>query len=247
MRPSLLAPEHGGAGGSLLWTARMPWSLVGRAEPPSGMMNAFRRPQGHPRHPVPPSRPERSQVRSRPGPKAGNRPAHTGRAAITRSRPPARRPLHLRCATSGNYQLPGCSKGELTGRFPGPIANLDREWRWAVRKSGKARSRCGAGNEPWQNPPGMARYPGPRRPAARAQGHAGPPARHQPGEVGTLPPMAPASPGVRGALAQLAEQRTFNPSVQGSIPWRPTSPLAGQARLNELDGQRDHRLNRIAA
>jgi hypothetical protein len=26
-----------------------------------------------------------------------------------------------------------------------------------------------------------------------------------------------------GALAQLAELRTFNPSVQGSSPWRPTS------------------------
>jgi hypothetical protein len=30
-------------------------------------------------------------------------------------------------------------------------------------------------------------------------------------------------PGARGALAQLAEQRTFNPRVLGSIPRRPTS------------------------
>ena len=29
--------------------------------------------------------------------------------------------------------------------------------------------------------------------------------------------------GVLGLLAQLAEQRTFNPRVQGSIPWRPTT------------------------
>jgi hypothetical protein len=28
-----------------------------------------------------------------------------------------------------------------------------------------------------------------------------------------------------GPLAQLVEQRTFNPLVQGSSPWRPTSPL----------------------
>jgi hypothetical protein len=27
---------------------------------------------------------------------------------------------------------------------------------------------------------------------------------------------------IYGPLAQLAEQRTFNPRVQGSIPWRPT-------------------------
>ena len=25
-----------------------------------------------------------------------------------------------------------------------------------------------------------------------------------------------------GSLAQLVERRTFNPQVQGSIPWRPT-------------------------
>src|SRR5262249_55424400 len=30
-----------------------------------------------------------------------------------------------------------------------------------------------------------------------------------------------------GPLAQLAEQRTFNPWVLGSIPRRPTKPLAG--------------------
>ena len=28
-----------------------------------------------------------------------------------------------------------------------------------------------------------------------------------------------------GSLAQLVEQRTFNPQVQGSSPWRPTAEL----------------------
>src|SRR5690606_11947129 len=31
-----------------------------------------------------------------------------------------------------------------------------------------------------------------------------------------------------GPLAQLAEQRTFNPRVQGSSPWRPTTPRVGR-------------------
>src|SRR6266536_3420236 len=42
-------------------------------------------------------------------------------------------------------------------------------------------------------------------------------------EVGTLRARAPKG-WRRGALAQLAEQRAFNPLVQGSIPWRPTKP-----------------------
>ena len=34
-----------------------------------------------------------------------------------------------------------------------------------------------------------------------------------------------------GPLAQSAEQRTFNPWVQGSIPWRPTTPCLRAAQL----------------
>jgi len=34
-----------------------------------------------------------------------------------------------------------------------------------------------------------------------------------------------------GLLAQLAEQRTFNPRVQGSIPWRPTVSMQVKAPL----------------
>ena len=51
-----------------------------------------------------------------------------------------------------------------------------------------------------------------------------------------------------GPLAQLAEQRTFNPRVQGSIPWRPTvisitppdacrSPSVRDDRSSGADGQ----------
>ena len=42
------------------------------------------------------------------------------------------------------------------------------------------------------------------------------------GRVGTLRATAPASRPRRG-VSSMAEQRTFNPSVQGSSPWRPTS------------------------
>lgn len=43
-------------------------------------------------------------------------------------------------------------------------------------------------------------------------------------------------PSVRGPLAQLAEQRTFNPWVLGSIPRRPTI-LPGRCSLRSLPGK----------
>src|SRR5215207_4644997 len=41
---------------------------------------------------------------------------------------------------------------------------------------------------------------------------------------------------LHGALAQLAEQRTFNPRVPGSIPGRPTSSQARRTAEQRLAG-----------
>ena len=42
-----------------------------------------------------------------------------------------------------------------------------------------------------------------------------------------------------GPLAQSAEQRTFNPRVQGSIPWGPTLPTAQRAEADAGSRSRD--------
>ena len=53
-------------------------------------------------------------------------------------------------------------------------------------------------------------------------------------EVTNQPPPlagydASADPALRG-VSSMAEQRAFNPWVQGSTPWRPTSPTRGNTR-----------------
>src|ERR1035441_9238703 len=60
-------------------------------------------------------------------------------------------------------------------------------------------------------------------PAAGARDDPGLPARHQPGEVGTLRTVAPVIGGRLRGVSSMVEQRTFNPWVLGSSPRRPRS------------------------
>jgi hypothetical protein len=58
--------------------------------------------------------------------------------------------------------------------------------------------------------------------------------------------VAPQAGRRSGVLAQPAEQRTFNPLVQGSIPWRPTSLIpaksASDQAIRAAQGRIDQRL-----
>ncbi len=51
--------------------------------------------------------------------------------------------------------------------------------------------------------------------------------------TGAIPRVLPTHPQTPGPLAQSVEQRTFNPLVQGSSPWRPTG-TAGQGPVHVL-------------